>query len=108
MKWSFATFESLSHICLLGVEKPKLILIVGCVGLALNIISATFLHGWLIPLFSMAVTDSFFLYSEEHDHDHGTDHTHDRESAMNEGAEASLGEDMVSISWNLRNHSTKF
>lgn len=28
-----------------GVENPKLILIIGCIGLALNIISAIFLHG---------------------------------------------------------------
>ncbi|KAL7649339.1 hypothetical protein ACMYSQ_012180 [Aspergillus niger] len=62
-------------VSLQRVEKPKLILIVGCVGLALNIISATFLH--------------------EHDHDHGKDHAHDGEPAINEGAEASLDEDMA-------------
>ncbi|KAF2469259.1 cation efflux protein [Lindgomyces ingoldianus] len=38
------------------VENPKIVLIVGCVGLALNLISATFLH--------------------EHDHGHGHDHGH--------------------------------
>ncbi|GAD94947.1 endoplasmic reticulum mannosyl-oligosaccharide 1,2-alpha-mannosidase, putative [Paecilomyces variotii No. 5] len=36
---SFGRFISLQH-----VESPKLILIVGCVGLGLNIISASFLH----------------------------------------------------------------
>ncbi|KAJ9306761.1 hypothetical protein DTO217A2_3748 [Paecilomyces variotii] len=39
-------------ISLQRVQNPKLILIVGCVGLGLNLISASFLH--------------------EHDHDHGT------------------------------------
>jgi Co/Zn/Cd efflux system component len=29
----------------LGVENPKVVLIVGCIGLVLNIISAAFLHG---------------------------------------------------------------
>ncbi|KAJ5973206.1 cation diffusion facilitator family metal ion transporter [Penicillium waksmanii] len=38
------------------VEQPKLVLIIGCVGLALNIISACFLH--------------------EHGHDHGHSHGH--------------------------------
>ncbi|CAG8219573.1 unnamed protein product [Penicillium salamii] len=38
------------------VEQPKLVLIIGCVGLALNIISASFLH--------------------EHGHDHGHSHSH--------------------------------
>lgn len=34
-----------THRSLPGVENPKLVLIVGCVGFALNVISATFLHG---------------------------------------------------------------
>lgn len=65
-------------VSLQRVEKPKLILIIGCVGLALNIISATFLH--------------------EHDHDHEKDRTHNGEPTANEGhenrAEASLGADV--------------
>ncbi|CAI7630384.1 unnamed protein product [Penicillium pancosmium] len=44
------------------VEQPKLVLIIGCVGLALNIISACFLH--------------------EHGHDHG--HSHGEESRATE------------------------
>lgn len=40
----------------LGVENPKLVLIMGCIGLTLNILSATLLH-------------------EHHGHDHG-DHGH--------------------------------
>jgi zinc transporter 1 len=39
------------------VESPKIVLIVGCIGLFLNIISAAFLH-------------------EHHDHGHGHDHSH--------------------------------
>lgn len=34
----------------LVVESPKLVLIIGCVGLALNILSASFLHGSLPSL----------------------------------------------------------
>lgn len=30
---------------MVGVEKPKLIFIMGCVGFGLNILSALFLHG---------------------------------------------------------------
>lgn len=47
-------------ISLEEVQKPKLVLIVGCVGLALNIVSALFLH--------------------EHDHDHGPETSQDAES----------------------------
>ncbi|KAF9885326.1 hypothetical protein FE257_013043 [Aspergillus nanangensis] len=54
-------------VSLQRVEKPKLILIIGCVGLALNILSATFLH--------------------EHDHDHGNGHTHDGEHMVEEDRE---------------------
>ncbi|KAL5120731.1 hypothetical protein ACEQ8H_001210 [Pleosporales sp. CAS-2024a] len=50
---SIERFISIEH-----VENPKLVLIVGCVGLTLNIISALFLH--------------------EHDHDHGHGHGHGR------------------------------
>jgi zinc transporter 1 len=47
---SIERFISVQH-----VQSPKLVLIVGCVGLTLNLISALFLH--------------------EHDHDHGSDST---------------------------------
>lgn len=49
---SIERFVAIQH-----VENPKLVLIMGCVGLTLNIISALFLH--------------------EHDHDHGHGHGHD-------------------------------
>lgn len=48
---SIERFISLQH-----VENPKLVLIVGCIGLALNVISAAFLH--------------------EHDHGEGHGHSH--------------------------------
>ncbi|EOO03892.1 putative cation diffusion facilitator family metal ion protein [Phaeoacremonium minimum UCRPA7] len=49
---SIERFISIQH-----VENPKLVLIMGCIGLGLNIISATFLH-------------------EHHGHDHGSGHGH--------------------------------
>jgi len=51
------------------VENPMLILIMGCVGLTLNIISVTFLHGMKLLHSS---TDRAKLKHEplEHDHDH--------------------------------------
>lgn len=45
------------------VEEPKLVLIIGAVGLALNIISIVFLH--------------------DHDHDHNHDHGHDHADHLN-------------------------
>ncbi|KAK3323493.1 cation efflux family protein, partial [Cercophora scortea] len=47
-------------IYLTPVENPKLVLIMGCVGLSLNIISAIFLHG-----------------HHEHGHEHQHGHSHD-------------------------------
>jgi len=52
---SIERFISIEH-----VQNPKLVLIVGCVGLALNIVSVLFLH--------------------EHDHDHGPSDSNDEES----------------------------
>ena len=52
---SIERFISIQH-----VENPKLVLIVGCVGLFLNVISALFLH--------------------EHDHDHGPGGSEDEEA----------------------------
>ncbi|KAI4634176.1 uncharacterized protein J4E87_001347 [Alternaria ethzedia] len=55
------TLQSIERfISIERVDNPKLVLIVGCVGLALNIISALFLH--------------------EHDHDHGPGSSGDEES----------------------------
>ncbi|EFX05457.1 cation efflux family protein [Grosmannia clavigera kw1407] len=52
---SIERFVALQH-----VNNPKLVLIMGCVGLSLNIISAAFLH--------------------EHSHDHGHEHAHGTEA----------------------------
>ncbi|OAA65950.1 cation efflux family protein [Niveomyces insectorum RCEF 264] len=49
-------------ISLQNVENPKLVLIMGCVGLALNVVSAAFLH--------------------EHAHDHGDGHAHGADEAQ--------------------------
>lgn len=54
------------------VEHPKVVLIVGCVGLFLNIISAAFLHGKY-----RGTSVSLYIVtnrSEHHDHDHGHSH----------------------------------
>ncbi|THV75821.1 hypothetical protein D6D29_08620 [Aureobasidium pullulans] len=55
-------------VSLQKVENPMLVLIIGCVGLALNIISVLFLH--------------------EHDHDHDHDHNHDHGTPHGQPAEA--------------------
>ena len=51
------------------VENPMLILIMGCVGLTLNIISVTFLHGMKL-LHSPAGRAKLKHEPLEHDHDH--------------------------------------
>ncbi|OTA56020.1 cation efflux protein [Hypoxylon sp. EC38] len=66
------------------IENPKLVLIMGCVGLALNIISATLLHehhghdhghGGHSHGHSHAHTDDD-SHIENHGHDHNHDHSH--------------------------------
>ena len=44
-EWYLALSTLQSANTAVGVDHPKLVLIIGCVGLALNIISASFLHG---------------------------------------------------------------
>lgn len=51
----------------LGVENPMLVLIMGCVGLTLNIISAVFLHG-MPPLLAKSCLRPLLINTE---HDHG-------------------------------------
>ena len=53
------------------VNNPKLVLIVGCVGLALNLISALFLH------------------EHDHDHDHGPTNLQDTEAISVDSIHAS-------------------
>ena len=50
----------------LGVENPMLVLIMGCVGLTLNIISAVFLHGMYTRLAKSYLRK--LLIIAEHDH----------------------------------------
>ena len=54
---SIERFISLQH-----VENPKLVLIIGCIGLTLNLISAAFLHE--------------HDHGDGHGHSHGHDHSH--------------------------------
>jgi zinc transporter 1 len=56
---SIERFIAIEH-----VDNPKLVLIVGCVGLFLNIISALFLH------------------EHDHDHDHGSSNSNDGEVSL--------------------------
>jgi len=51
----------------LGVENPMLVLIMGCVGLTLNIISAVFLHGMYTRL-AKSYLGKLLIIAE---HDHG-------------------------------------
>lgn len=58
---------------LIAIEEPKLVLIMGCVGLALNVVVMSFLHGQSPP----ALSASYLLnMAPEHSHDHGHSHGH--------------------------------
>jgi hypothetical protein len=61
--------------CILDVENPKLVLVMGCVGFGLNLISVLFLHGM-----NYAVSPQIVLiYANmlvDHGHDHGGGHSH--------------------------------
>ena len=61
-----------------GIDHPKLMLVVGGVGLALNIISGLFLHGRCIGWLNRQL----LRYCLEHDHDHS--HIHEEEEAQTE------------------------
>lgn len=52
------------------VDHPKLVLIIGCVGLALNIISASFLHGRTPQSLITRSSPADCLLLPEHDHSH--------------------------------------
>lgn len=56
----------------LDVHNPKLMFIIGCIGLGLNIISAVFLHGTV-----NGVVVKYHANSPEHGHGHGHEHSHD-------------------------------
>ncbi|KAI1799050.1 putative cation diffusion facilitator family metal ion transporter [Daldinia bambusicola] len=85
---SIERFISVEH-----VENPKLVLIMGCVGLALNIISATLLHehhghdhGGHSHSHS-PIEDNEHAESHEHDHNHN----HDNVEIGRQSVEASAG-----------------
>ncbi|KAI1470574.1 putative cation diffusion facilitator family metal ion transporter [Daldinia caldariorum] len=82
------------------VENPKLVLIMGCVGLALNIISATLLHehhghdhGGHSHSHSPIEDDE---HTESHKHDHN--HNHDNVEIGRQSVEGSGGNDRDGIS----------
>lgn len=61
-----------------NVEDPKLVLIMGCVGLGVNIASAMFLHGMLSDEnMTRALRLLIRLASEHHHRQHGHDHNDD-------------------------------
>ncbi|KAH6643613.1 cation efflux system protein czcD [Boeremia exigua] len=66
---SIERFVSLQH-----VENPKLVLIVGCIGLALNLISAAFLHE--------------HDHGDGHGHSHGHSHEHEHSSHVHGDVES--------------------
>jgi zinc transporter 1 len=74
---SIERFIDLKH-----VENPKLVLIVGCVGLTLNIISALFLH-------EHDHGAGGHDHGHGHSHGHGHEHSHEHSHADDEHAEAS-------------------
>ncbi|KAJ5215874.1 cation efflux protein [Penicillium cinerascens] len=72
------------------VEQPKLVLIMGCVGLGLNILSVIFLHGKSLQQSSLREP----LLTAPIDHDHGHDHNgsdgHSHDSPNEDSASISL------------------
>lgn len=68
---SIERFISLQH-----VENPKLVLIIGCIGLTLNLISAAFLHE--------------HDHGDDHGHSHGHDHGHSHGEHAHEDVERGI------------------
>jgi hypothetical protein len=60
-----------------------LVMIMGCVGLALNVIMITFLHGKFLS--QDPLCDSTELSSLEHDHTHGHGHSHNNDHGQTHG-----------------------
>ncbi|KAJ5088346.1 cation efflux protein [Penicillium angulare] len=73
-------------VSLQSVEQPKLVLIMGCVGFGLNIISVLFLH--------------------DHDHGHGHDHSHNHDESSHT-AEDSASASLVNEKHMHHNHHIK-
>ena len=66
------------------VEQPELVMIIGCVGFGLNLISVMFLHGasscfscivWVIDLWAVTEHDHGDGHGHGHEHDHDYDHS---------------------------------
>ena len=78
-------FISIEH-----VENPKLVLIMGCIGLTLNIISATILH-------EHHGHDHGGGHGHGHEHTHGDEHSQEAHSHHQEGLSHGHGPDDVNI-----------
>lgn len=79
----------------LEVEKPKLVLIMGCVGFGLNLISVLFLHGMDYALslkFCRFWTQADGLVEHGHDHGHGHSHGHSHEHEHSHSHSTDSGE----------------
>jgi ABC-type nickel/cobalt efflux system permease component RcnA len=77
----------------LEIEKPKLVLIMGCVGFGLNLISVLFLHGMdyapsleLRRLWTQA--DSLVDHSHDHGDGHSHSHSHGHEHSHSHGTDS--------------------
>ena len=60
-----------------ALEDPLSMLVVGCVGLGLNLLSAGIIHGemlWLVLFLSLYL--QFGWFSDHHGHSHGNGHGH--------------------------------
>jgi zinc transporter 1 len=68
------------------VEDPKLVLIMGCIGLTLNLISAVFLH-------------------EHHGHDHGHGHSHGEDSPVSTDSQRASASAELSLSEGVQQHA---
>ncbi|PON22466.1 hypothetical protein TGAM01_v208747 [Trichoderma gamsii] len=66
------------------VDQPKIVLIIGSVGLGLNLLVLSFLHGKLNPKSSSWLCGKLTCGLSEHDHDHGHSHEHGHEHDAHE------------------------
>ncbi|KAK7738929.1 hypothetical protein SLS63_002266 [Diaporthe eres] len=78
------------------IEDPRLVMIVGCIGLGLNIISAAFVH-----------EHHGHDHSHGHGHEHGEAHSHDHEHAHDHGEAAVVNLEPVRNSSSSRANTKK-
>jgi zinc transporter 1 len=68
-----------------GIEDPKLVFIVGCIGLGLNLVSALFLHGECRLSNFRIETHPGLITEHGHGHGHGHSHSHEPPLTIEEG-----------------------